>query len=380
MGKSLNGKELGRGITQRKDGIYQARFTNRFGKRQTLYAATVTEITKKLRDEQYNDEKQLNVIGAGMTLDEWYEKWITTCKKHCRDTTKRTYTIQYNRLKESLGWRKLSRLNLIILQDAFNQLETDKMRCDCKALLVDMLNSAVEADILHKNIAVGINPIIDNDSREEKRILSDKEIEIILQESKGGQLYPFFIVALGTGMRIGEILGLTWDCVDMEKGTILVNKTLCYLPGNGKALYEFHQPKTKAGKRMIPMTVDVRDAFRDLKIRKDRIAIRHNPRVGMENLVFCSKTNNPVNEANIRGAIRHLIKKIIGKYSEQHFELFTPHGLRHTFATKAIAKGMRPKTLQKILEHNSLQMTMDLYCHVEEYTLKEEMSLMGKVV
>ena len=120
MGKSLNGKELGKGITQRKDGIYQARFTNRFGKRQTLYASTVTEITKKLREEQFRDDKQLNVISTGMTLDEWYEKWITTCKKHCRDTTKRTYAIQYNRLRETLGWRKLTRLNLIILQDAFN--------------------------------------------------------------------------------------------------------------------------------------------------------------------------------------------------------------------------------------------------------------------
>lgn len=194
MGKSLNGKELGKGITQRKDGIYQARFTNRFGKRQTLYASTVTEITKKLREEQFNDDKQLNVISTGMTLDEWYEKWITTCKKHCRDTTKRTYAIQYNRLRESLGWRKLTRLNLIILQDAFNQLATDAMRCDCKALLVDMLNRAVEADLLHKNIAVGINPIIENEYKEEKRILSDAEINIILEESKGGQLYPFFFL------------------------------------------------------------------------------------------------------------------------------------------------------------------------------------------
>lgn len=57
MGKALNGKELGKGITQRKDGLYQARFTNRFGKRQTIYANTITEITKKLRDEQYKDEK-----------------------------------------------------------------------------------------------------------------------------------------------------------------------------------------------------------------------------------------------------------------------------------------------------------------------------------
>ena len=134
MGKSLNGKELGKGITQRKDGLYQARFTNRFGKRQTIYAKTVTEITKKLREEQYHDEKQINVVDTSMTLNEWFDKWLSTCKKHCRDTTIRTYTIQYNRLSESLGWRKLSKLNLVIMQDAFNELATDNMRCDCKAL------------------------------------------------------------------------------------------------------------------------------------------------------------------------------------------------------------------------------------------------------
>ena len=124
MGKSLNGKELGKGITQRKDGLYQARFTNRFGKRQTIYAKTVTEITKKLREEQYHDEKQINVVDTSMTLNEWFDKWLSTCKKHCRDTTIRTYTIQYNRLSESLGWRKLSKLNLVIMQE----LE-DEIRC-----------------------------------------------------------------------------------------------------------------------------------------------------------------------------------------------------------------------------------------------------------
>ena len=64
----------------------------------------------------------------------------------------------------------------------------------------------------------------------------------------------------------------------------------------------------------------------------------------------------------------------------EHVTPFTPHGLRHTFATKAIARGMRPKTLQKILGHNSLKMTMDLYCHVEQDTLREEMALIGEVV
>lgn len=380
MGKSLNGKELGKGITQRKDGLYQARFTNRFGKRQTLYATTITEITKKLRDEQYKDEKQINVIDNTITLDEWYEKWITTCKKHCRDTTKRTYAVQYNRLRKSLGWRKLTNLNLIVLQGAFNELATDKMRKDCKALLVDILNRAVETELIVKNIAVGINPYIDNEEKDEKRILSDDEVKILLETSKGGQLYPFFKVALGTGMRIGEILGLTWDCVDFENGIIDVQKTLCYLSNDGVAIYEFHSPKTKAGKRQIPMTREVQNILMEQKIRKERIAIRHNPRVGMEDLVFCSKTNNPINEANIRGAIRYLVEKINKANPNLNFQPLTPHGLRHTFATKAIAKGMKPKTLQKILGHNSLQMTMDLYCHVEQNTLREEMALLGEVV
>ena len=73
---------------------------------------------------------------------------------------------------KELGWRKLSQLNLVVLQDAFNQLATDTMRADCKSLLVDMLNRAVETELLNKNIAFGINTIIDNEEKEEKRILS----------------------------------------------------------------------------------------------------------------------------------------------------------------------------------------------------------------
>ena len=93
MGKSLKGKELGKGISQRQDGIYQARFTNRFGKRETIYAKTVTEITKKLREEQFKDEKQLNLVDNDMTLDEWFDIWLDTCKKNCRNSSLQTYRI-----------------------------------------------------------------------------------------------------------------------------------------------------------------------------------------------------------------------------------------------------------------------------------------------
>ena len=75
-----------------------------------------------------------------------------------------------------------------------------------------------------------------------------------------------------------------------------------------------------------------------------------------------------------------MVQKMNRENPNLQMEPFTPHSLRHTFATKAIAKGMRPKTLQRLLGHNSLQMTMDLYCHVESCTLKEEMALLGEVV
>lgn len=381
MGKSLKGKELGVGITQRKDGIYQARYVNRFGKRDTIYASTYTEITRKLRNEKYENEQCINPVDTKMTLDEWFDIWLSTCKKHCRDTTKRTYQIQYNRLKEELGWRKLSSLNLVVLQDAFNNLSSDKSRSDCRALLIDILNRAMETELLNKNPALGIKTVIDNDEKLEKRILSDEEVEILLNTSKEGMLYPILVVALNTGMRMGELLGLTWDCIDFENKVIKVEKTLTYLPGDGThALYEFHAPKTKAGKRSIPMTKDV---YEVLLIQQDRmrtIRTRFEPRAGFEDLVFTSKTNHPINHSNMKDSINYLIDRINRDRPEQYFEHLTPHGLRHTFATNCIEKGMKPKTLQRILGHTSLQMTMDLYCHVREETIRDEMAAFAEMV
>lgn len=380
MGKSIKGKELGKGISQRKDGLYQARFVNRFGKRQTIYAKTYHEITKKLRDSQYEDEKQLNVANSNMTLDEWYDIWLETCKKHCRDTTKRTYAIQYNRLRGELGWRKLTNLNLVIIQNAFNNLKSDSSRRDCKAVLVDILNRAMETDLINKNVALSVNTRIECKEQLEKRVLTTEEIQILYQSTKDSQLYPFFVLALNTGMRMGEMLGLTWDCVDFENGMIYVDKTLCYLPNNGNAIYEFHPPKSKAGKRNIPMSKLVKNVLQAQQKWRYDVTSRYAPQKGFENLVFTSKTNHPLHESNIRAAIGYLVDRINTESPEREFPRFTPHCLRHTFATNCITRGMRPKTLQRLLGHNSLQMTMDLYCHVLDETLKEEMSFITEMV
>ena len=380
MGKSLSGKELGKGITQRKNGLYEAKFINRFGKRQTLYGKTVTEITRKLREAQYLDEKQINVADSKMTLDEWFEIWITTCKKNCRNTTKRTYTNQYNRIREELGWRRLTSLNLVTIQQAFNILESDASREACRAVLVDILNRAVESDLIMKNAALGVNTKIDGKLKEERRILSEAQSELLLKAIPANRyMYALVMLALNTGMRIGEILGLCWDCVDFQAGNIHIKRTLIYLPNNGEAIYEFHIPKTAAGTRTIPMTKEVKGILLQQKLRQNRINHFHPPVPGFEDLVFTSKTNRPIHETNVRKQLYYYADLVNEEYPEAGMERFSAHCLRHTFATWCIAKGMKPKVLQKILGHTSLQMTMDLYCHVEDETIRDEMALIAEL-
>ena len=115
---------------------------------QTIYAKTLNEIRQKLRTAQYEDEKALNVISKDMTLDEWYKIWMDTCKKNCRSSTKQTYSLHYRRIKKELGWRKLPSLNLIVMQNAINSLDSDNERKNSKKILVDMLEKAIDADLL----------------------------------------------------------------------------------------------------------------------------------------------------------------------------------------------------------------------------------------
>ena len=186
MGKSINGKELGKGISQRKrDGLYQGRFVNRFGKRETIYEKSLSELRHRLRNAQYEDENQINVVTKDITLDEWYDVWMDTCKRNCRNSTKATYATQYRMIKKSLGWRKLNSLNLVIVQQAVNELKTDNQRKNVKKLLVDMLDKAIDSDLLTRNVAKKVNTVISKEETKERRVLTVKETKIFLKEAEG---------------------------------------------------------------------------------------------------------------------------------------------------------------------------------------------------
>ena len=368
MGKSLNGKELGNGISQRKDGLYQARFINRFGKRQTIYAKTLNEVRHKLRTEQYNDEKAINVVDKNMTLDEWFDIWLSTCKKNCRSSTKGSYITHYKRIQEELGWRKLTSLNLIVMQEAFNKLKTDNARKNSKKILVDMLNKAVDTDLLVKNVAKQINTVIAKEEKKERRVLTIRETELFLEQAKGTFYENLFILALETGLRVGELSALQWEDIDFKKKVIHVRHTLCYFSKNGKYVFEMHDTKTNNGKRTIPLTAKAINSLKCQKLQKQEIILKgKTAKEEFQNLVFVTKNNQPTQQFLINQCMQLVIQNI--NKAGIDFSPFTLHTLRHTFATRAIEYGMNPKILQKLLGHGTLQMTMGLYCHVTEDTL-----------
>lgn len=255
MGKSLNGKELGKGISQRKeDGLYIARFTNRFGKRQVVYDKTYNGVQKKMREAVVADDKAINVVNSNMTLDEWFEKWMDTCKKNCRNNTKDTYARHYKRVRQALGWRKLSKLNLVVMQDAINELQSDNERKNSKKILVDMLEKALASDLITKNVAKQITTEITKEEKKPRRVLTVGETEIFLAEAKDTFYYNMFVVALETGMRIGELTGLQWEDIDYKNKIIHVNHSMTYFSKNGKYTFEMHPTKTNKGMRNIPLT------------------------------------------------------------------------------------------------------------------------------
>lgn len=379
MGTNLKGKELGEGISQRKDGRYQGRYTDRFGKRKYVYDADLSELKKRLRKVMSENDCCMNVCDDTMTLNEWFEEWIATYKGNCVDTSIQTYRVNYQRIADTLGDIPLSKLNVATVQRTINKIESPQSQEDTLGLLKSLLSKAVNVELLSKNPASGVvTKKIPN--KEEQYAFSDKEMELFLEEMKHYRYYPICVVALGTGMRIGEILGLTWDCIDWKKKQIHVKQTLVLVRGREITSFDIHPPKTASGKRDIPMLPQVEAILKEqYKRRLEMNLSGKKPLKGFENLVFFTKMNKPIDPVVINKAMSKIHIKLQKKYPDMEFEHFHPHTMRHTFATHALRSGMQPKTLQKIMGHSTLAMTMDLYSHVLEDTLEQEMQKMANL-
>lgn len=381
MGKDLNGKELGEGFRQRKDGTYSARFVNRFGKRKELYGATFKEVKNKLKNAQLEDARLSNVVNSKIILEEWYEKWFRVYKL---PVIRRSSAMYYKYIYEYLirpviGSKKLVELTQI---EVLNTLTIAKEKGygyevlnKMKILMVDMLNRAMQDDFVNKNVARGVPLPIRRVGTRKIKALSIEDQEAFFECAAGTFYYPAYVVAINTGLRPGELFALTEKDIDFKRKTISVSKTLTYQPEEDGKQKEFRigPPKTDASVREVPLNEATEKALLKQRIIHQIISRKQIKKTNYPDLLFTTKFGTPLNIEIFNHGIKRIIEEVnLSRDALDQIENFGGHTFRHTFATRCFEAGIQPKTVQAYLGHASLSMTMDLYTAVMPDYKKQE--------
>ena len=368
MGKDLNGKELGNGICQRKNGKYCARYVDRFGKRKTIYDDKISEIRKKLALAIAENENHISVK-ENITLDKWFEYWIDVYKKKSvRPNTLREYTHIYNKsISPYIGNYNINSITKSVIQNLV--LKADDSGCGyerqnkIKIILSDMFSKAMDDEFLVKNPAKSVR--IYGKKKISAKSLSKDEQEIFFECCAGTFYDNLFNIAVNTGLRPGELFALTEKDINLEEGYIDVNKTLVYQKYLDDDCKVFHvePPKTCQSYRKVPMNSLCRK-YIERQIRQKNVIENKRPKEKNDYL-FTTKFNTPLNSQIYSDAIKAVIDMInVSKSCDEEMEYFSGHTFRHTFATRCFEAGVSPKVVQSYLGHATLQMTMDLYTHV----------------
>lgn len=378
MGKDLKGKELGRGLRQNKDKRYEGRYTDRFGKRVSVYANTETSIRQKLKKAKDEDSQKLSVKNR-YTLNQWYEIWLELYKKDAiKESSLAMYKVHFTKhILPEIGNMYLDDIQPLHVRMLMKHLEEKHYKSETrnrvKILISDMFNTAMENQYALINPTKGIK--VSRDDVEHYRALTRDEQETFFRCCAGTFYDNFFVVDVNTGLRPGEMFALTESDIDFDNSVINVSKTLIYQKFEGDQEKTFHigSTKTKTSTRKVPINSACKEALmRQIQLKK--VLSNKYPDEGeFSDILFVSKLNTPLCAQTLCDAIKRIVSEINLQRDEiDQFPLFSGHTFRHTFATRCIESGVQPKALQKILGHANINMTMNLYVHAQEDFVNDE--------
>ena len=377
MGKDLKGKNLGTGLSQRKDKLYSARFVSKSGKRIEKYFTTLPEARNWLAQARQEDSQSASGVTSTVTVDTWFNYWFDNIITDLSPNTRRNYKERYEKnVQPFIGKLIISEVKPMHCKIVLNSMMTDYAGSTIRQTYIamgTMFRAAVMNDVIHKHPMDGVKFTKPVKAMSDHRVLTVEEQKKFLEAAKQSHNYYQYALILETGLRTGEIIGLTWDAVDLTRKTLTVNKTLEFR--HRQQEWRAGPPKTQTSYRTIPLTNRACELLRELwDLRKTQrmsedlaqVLTYTDRRTGqtasidLRDLVFINfRTGMPSKNSSYDTHLYKLCEKA-------GIPPFCMHTLRHTYATRAIERGMQPKILQKLLGHASIQTTMDTYVHVTD--------------
>ncbi len=347
--------------------FWEARFTTGYdpgtGKQiqRSITGKTQKEVAKKMKAALAEIDSGTYIAPCKMTVGEWLDIWVAEYLNDVKPLTERNYSEQVRKhLKPAFGATKLEALDSHTIQKFYNTLYDDGNGLSAKTIknINGVLHTALQQAVA--NGYIRHNPTeackLPKVVRPEIKPLEPNEIARMLQEAQKDAYCNLFTVAMFTGMRQGELLGLSWECVDFTTGIITIRQQLQCKDGN----YFFESPKSNKGRTILPAPL-VMDALRQEQQRQQA-----------EQAQAGELWSNPFHLVFTDALGKNLVRRTVVK----HFKAVCKragisedarfHDLRHSFAVTSLYAGDDIKTVQANLGHATAQFTLDVYGHVTQ--------------
>lgn len=338
-------------------------------KRKVIYGRTIMELDKKVADFKSLQNKGIVIDDGGMTVQQWSEKWLELYKADKAYNTYMMYkrTVD-NHIKPNLGTIRLSALKTHHIQELLNTIIQDGHHRTAelvKITLTQIVKQAILEEYIYKDVTLGLS--LPKKIKPEKRALTDAEKTFIQNADLNLKERAFIDLLYYTGIRRGEALALMVSDIDFANKKVKINKNLVMKDRNSEVK---QSPKTYAGNRQIPIPNKLLQSLKEYMCKNKSVYL-----FTMENGEFMTN-------AAFRKFWNDILKKFnsaAGGYNpkpgrrtitlETPMRLIasdiTPHMFRHTYATNLYYAGIDIKTAQTLLGHSSIQMTMDIYTHLD---------------
>jgi integrase len=352
-------------ISHRKDGRWEARYTIHTvegPKRKVLYGKTRADVAAKLTKAMADRDSGIIFDSGGTNVGDYLDRWMNdVVRGTVRESTySRDKYLVTNHIKPALGRLKLTNLNALHLQGFYR----DRLDSGLSGSTVQKMHH-----VLHKALAQAVKwyliPRSPADSvkaprptAKEMHPLSAAEARLLLTTAQGDRLEALYELAIQTGMRQGELLGLKWEDVDLDRQTVRVRWTLTRKGSDTGGSYGFGAPKTKMSRRTVRLTGRTVDALRGHRARQAKEKLRVGALYQDRGLVFAGERGGIINPSNLRN---RSFKPLLAKAD---LPSITFHDLRHTCASLLFQRNIHPKFVQELLGHASVAITLDTYSHM----------------